>query len=212
MFRYENSMRICDTEKYPYSLEYVKESRYENYHGKCDENGFCIMAAGSKHLFCTPELSEFSLKMNVSINAAVSPFKVLRFGVMFGYSKAERSGYEIEFTYGGDSLEVALVKFVCSEKTKINETKFDNVHIGGTTKLLKLYVTKDGCRGCLGKYGFDFKTKMPCGKIGIDVSSVYAGITFADAYITSKESFKKSSTGASASAKVKLFSIRIALP
>ncbi len=84
MFRYENSMKVCGEEKYPYSMEYVKESRYENYHGICDENGFCIMAAGSKHLFCTPELGEFSLNMNVSISNAKSPFKCLKFAAMFG--------------------------------------------------------------------------------------------------------------------------------
>jgi len=190
MFRYENSMRVYNEEKYPYSMEYVKESRYENYHGICSKDGFCIMAAGSKHLFCTPEMSDFSLKMNVYIDDKKSS-KVLKFAVMFGYNKAERSGYEIEFAYKENTLYIALVSFVCNNKTRINEIKFDNVNLLGKAKLLRMYLEKGCCRGFFGKCGFEFKTESFYGKTGIDVSSVYAGVTFSDVKILSKEKYKK---------------------
>ena len=99
MFRYQNSLRLFDEEKYPYSMEFVKEGYYDSLHSETTKDGFNIMAGGSKHLFCTPHLGTFALKAAVTCSHYRAPFRPLAFAILMGYDKATKTGYEIEFKY-----------------------------------------------------------------------------------------------------------------
>ena len=37
MYKYKNSFKNYDEAKYPYGMEFIKESKYDNFHGECIE-------------------------------------------------------------------------------------------------------------------------------------------------------------------------------
>jgi len=184
MFKYENSLKVWDKDKYPYSMEYVKESRYGHNHGMCDESGFAVMAVGSKHLFCTPRLQKMSLKMNVNFMKSV---RNQAFGLIFGYDRNGNVGNEVQFSYGGGRLSVALMSFSGKSKWMVKECVYENVHIDGKTTVLNLCTEENAVKGKFGKYSFNFACAVQMGRIGFEVGEVYGKIIFSDVLIVSKE-------------------------
>ena len=191
LYRYENSLKVCNEDGYPYSVEYIKESRYGHFHSSCDERGFSLVAAGSKHLFCTPDLKELTFKSTVHIGESAVPFSRETFGIMIGYNKVTKSAYEVHFSYTGTNLNIYLLKLDGKNVSSVGEIEYNDVRMGGKDIKLAFSVASDGVKGNIGKYKFSFDREMICGRIGIHISAVYGRITFSDVVITSKEKMNK---------------------
>jgi len=194
MFKYNNNLSIFNEEHYPYSMEYEKESMYSHQHAVCDKHGFCIIESGSKHLFCTPNMRTFSLKLKVNIKEAFYQFKSVRFGILFGYSKAGKNGYRVDFSYDSYERKLSILLLqVNGIKNKVEgERIYKNVDFENWQEiLLELNVKETSCCGSLDCYEFQFPIESICGRIGISVSSVLKGIIFKDAEIVSCESIEK---------------------
>lgn len=195
MFKYRNSLRNYDENKYPYSMEFIKESMYENYHGYCDENGFHIQLAGAKHLFCTPELKTFNVKCNVEIHRYRAPFKHMAFSVLFGYHNASKNGYAIGFRYDYNiqCFYISLEEIVSNKRTILSEVVFENYNLICDKKVpIKITVAEEHIEGSYGKHKFTFACRMEKGRIGVDVSDVSEEISFSDVEISTKEKLQKS--------------------
>lgn len=195
MFKYRNSLRNYDENKYPYSMEFIKESMYENYHGYCDENGFHIQSAGAKHLFCTPELKTFNVKCNVEIHRYRAPFKHMAFSVLFGYHNASKNGYAIGFRYDYNiqCFYISLEEIVSNKRTIRSEVVFENYNLIYDKKVpIKITVAEEHIEGSYGKCKFAFACQAEKGRIGLDVSDVSEYINFSDVEINTKEKVKKS--------------------
>ena len=194
MYKYKNSLKSYDEAKYPYGMEFLKETLYDNFHGECVKEGFNIMSGGSKHLFCTPALSDFGIKMNVILSHYRAPYRNLVFSVLAGFDKKTCKGYDIEFKYEYDSkiFTISVVETTGLKKVTLAEKKYENVDLKYNVST-SLKITSDGksVKGAFEKFAFDFDFAIPVGRLGIDVSYVSYGIIFSDVQITSDETFSK---------------------
>lgn len=194
MYKYKNSFKNYDEAKYPYGMEFIKESKYDNFHGECTEEGFNIMAGGSKHLFATPALENFDIKMKVTLSHYRAPFRNLVFAVLAGFDKKTRKCYDIEFKYEYNEriFSISIVESIGLKKTVLLTKKYEDTDIKYHTPTpLKVSVSDGKVQGSFGKYSFDFDFVIPRGRVGIDVSYVSYGIIFSDATVTSAENFEK---------------------
>lgn len=194
MYKYKNSFKNYDEAKYPYGMEFVKENVYENFCGKCNEKGFNINADGAKHLFATPKLQYFKFSSKVIFSHYRAPFRTLRFGVVIGYDKETKQGYEVQFDYmyAEKVLTASLIRYNGSKRVTLQEKKFENADIVyHKATNLSFVCDESGLHGSLGNFDFDFALETPRGRVGISVSYVSEGIVFANAQITSNDNFNK---------------------
>lgn len=202
LYRYENSLKVCNEDGYPYSVEYIKESRYGHFHSSCDERGFSVVAAGSKHLFCTPDLKEFSFRSTVHIGESAVPFSRQTFGILVGYNKQNKCAHEVHFSYNNTNLNIYLLKIDGKNVSNVGEIEYKDVRMGGKDVKLVFSSSADGVKGSIGRYKFSFAGEIVSGRTGIHVSAVYGRITFSDVVITSKEKIDK----------IKVFATEFTLP
>lgn len=182
-YRFFEDFSRWDDEKKPYSLFSEETVRYDIPDGRIEEKGYRILRPYVKQLLCTPDLDSFSLKLAISFGKS-SLYKgntIKEWSVFFGYSRKERCGNALRFSYLHDegTLTVSLLNVTAIGETERQSRTLEGITLQmGVEYLFRLEVTPSTVTLFLEDRTLAFDTVVKSGMVAIRTQKGAEGIFF----------------------------------
>lgn len=183
MFQFTDSLKNYDKKhKQPYSIELEKDDPYDHFNGEVDgERGLGLTFTGCRRYINVPEIATFSLKCNVSHNKNFCAKRSVAWGVVFGYDRRNRTGYELEIKRLPDETgtAIALYRVRLLNRELILENKYDFIQLADVVYPFEMEVSEKAVSCSFAGNSFFCSLSLPKGKIAF-----FRGEAFREIYLS----------------------------
>ncbi len=187
-FEFKNGLYNHDDNNQPYSLEVEKDNPYYHLNGTVKEQGYALTFSGARAYINVPSISTFTLHFDLMHykNGCVNVNE--SFGVVFGYDRQNRTGYELEISAlskGGTAIALYEIVGIHTQLLERKEYTFTREY----DKKYGVDLIVDGkkMRCQMGECVLECPVEKKKGKIGFTRENAFREIFISDLRLQTQE-------------------------
>lgn len=168
--------------KQPYSIELEKDDPYDHFNGEVNpERGLGLTFTGCRRYINVPEVKTFSMQCNVLHNKGFCTKRSVAWGVVFGYDRRNRVGYELEVKRLPDEEGTAIALYYVRrlKRELILENKYDFLQNADIVYPFDMQVTETGVSCSFAETRFFCSLSTVKGKVAF-----FRGEAFREIYLS----------------------------
>ena len=191
MFQFCDSLKNYEKKhKQPYSIELEKDDPYDHFNGEVNgERGLGLTFTGCRRYINVPEVKTFSLQCNVEHNKNFCAKRSVAWGVLFGYDRRNRIGYELEIKRLPDETgtSIALYRVRSLNRELVLENKYDFIQLANAVYHFEMQVSEKSVSCAFAGNAFFCSLSIPKGKIAFFRGEAFREIYLSDLTFSSAE-------------------------